>query len=424
MKRGLMVGAIIFSVLFLALGSITAQEPQQQKPPEEQKPAEPTEKPLEPGWFSLDCCIGVIDAKIAEGKGVVQDALGIGIAGYLETTYVWGSRHPQDPSFLSGRYFYEDFNKMQFNDFHIALSKPEKDWGVGFQLSGDFGRTGQLLREATLWGKTFHKEPSAELRESYITTTIPIGAGIQFKGGLFVTPLGTEIIPAPGNYNDTITRSFAFNYAVPLRHLGTLFTYPALKTLSVSGGLVTGWDDPYDNNHAPSFLGGVNFTPMDSFALASNIIVGPEQRGNDGRQRVTWSNVATIKPMDLLTIFLEYTFGAEAKAPTPTGNKDSYWHALAGVFSYNWTDRFNTAFRTEAFFDMQAARTQGFAATSPVHNVYLGEVTFSATYKLTKMFLARWEFRHDWATRAVFKRGENGASPNQNTVAFQLIYTY
>ena len=128
-----------------------------------------------------------------------------------------------------------------------------------------------------------HKEPSAELRESYITTTIPLGEGIQFKGGLFVTPLGTEILLNPGSYNDQISRSFAFNYAIPIRHLGTLFTYPALKTLSVSGGLVTGWDDPRDNNGAPSFLGGVNFTPSDTFGLASNIIFGPEQTHNTGR---------------------------------------------------------------------------------------------------------------------------------------------
>ena len=424
MKRGSMVRAIIFSVLFLALGSITAQEPQQQKPPEEQKPAEPAEKPLEPGWFSLDCCIGVIDAKIAEGKGVVQDALGIGIAGYLETTYVWGSRHPKDPSFLSGRYFYEDFNKMQFNDFHIALSKPEKDWGVGFQLSGDFGRTGQLLREATLWGPTLQKEPSAELRESYITTTIPLGSGIQFKGGLFVTPLGTEILPVPGNYNDQITRSFAFNYGVPLRHLGTLFTYQALKTLSVSGGLVTGWDDPYDNNGTPSFLGGVNFTPMDSFGLASYIVAGPEQFHNEKHTRVTWSNVATVKPMDLLTLYLEYTFGVEQKASTPTGTKNAQWYAFSVVGSYSWTDRFSTSLRTELFLDQGASRTQGFAATKPIFNVALGEVTLAGTYKLTKMFLARAEFRQDWATRSVFKRGANNASPNQTTLAFQLIYTY
>ena len=86
--------------------------------------------------------------------------------------------------------------------------------------------------------------------------TIPLGEGIQFKGGLFVTPLGAEILLNPGSYNDEISRSFAFNYAIPLRNLGTLFTYPVLKTLSVSGGLVTGWDNPRDNNGSPSGLFG------------------------------------------------------------------------------------------------------------------------------------------------------------------------
>ena len=200
--------------------------------------------------------------------------------GYLDTSYTWSSRHPKDPARISGRYFYGDQNKVNFNDFHIVLDKPEKDWGVGFHISGDFGRTGELLRETTLWGKNLNKEPSAELRESYITTTIPFGEGIQFKGGLFVTPLGTEILLNPGSYNDQITRSFAFNYAVPLRHLGGLFSYPFLKTLTGTMGIVTGWDNPRDNNGSPSGLFGVNFTPTDSFSLASNIVVGPEQTHN------------------------------------------------------------------------------------------------------------------------------------------------
>jgi hypothetical protein len=317
-----------------------------------------------------------------------------------------------------------DQNKIDFNDFHIALDKPEKDWGVGFHLSGDFGRTGELLREATLWGKRLHKEPSAEVRESYVTTTIPFGEGIQFKGGLFVTPLGTEILLNPGNYNDEISRSFAFNYAIPLRHLGTLFTYPALKTLSVSGGLVTGWDDPRDNNGSPSFLGGVNFTPSDTFGLASNIVAGPEQTRNTHNQRITWSNVATIKPMDPLTVLLEYTFGTEHQASTPTGLRNAQWYAFAAVGSWAWTERFSTAVRTELFLDQGASRTQGFAASTPVHNVSLGEVTLAGTYKFTKMLLGRAELRQDWANRPVYKKGANGADSNQTTLAVQLLYQY
>jgi len=306
----------------------------------------------------------------------------------------------------------------------MFVEKPEKDWGVGFRISGDFGRTGELLREATLWGKTFHREPSAELRESYLTTTIPVGEGIGVKGGLFVTPLGTEILPNPGAYNDNISRSFAFNFGVPLRHLGMMFSYPFAKTLTASVGVVTGWDNPRDNNSAPSVLAGVNFTPMDAFPLASNIIYGPEQTHNDGRPRLTWSTVATIKPADSLTLLAEYTLGAEDQALTPSRPRDSMWHAFAAIASYSWTERFTTALRGEVFLDNQAARTFGLGAVSPVTNATLGEVTITGSYKFTKMLMGRLEFRQDLANHGVYKKGSSNADSNQTTLGAQLIYTF
>ena len=424
MKRGILPLLWLLSILLLPLRLIYAAEPEPKPAPTEQKPAEPAEKPLEPGWLSLDSSVGVADRWIALNKAAVEGALGIGISGYLDTSYTWSSRHPKDPTRISGRYFYGDQNKVNWNDFHIALDKPEKDWGVGFHLSADFGRTGELLGEATLWATTFQKSPSAQVREGYITSTIPVGEGIQFKGGLFVTPLGTEILPNPGSYNDEITRSFAFNYAVPLRHLGGLFSYPFLKTLTGTMGIVTGWDNPRDNNGSPSGLFGVNFTPTDSFSLASNIVVGPEQTHNTNNVRFTWANVATIKPMDPLTLALEYTFGVEQNASTPTGTKDAQWYAFAAVGSWSWTDRFSTSVRTELFLDEGASRTQGFGATKPIFNVALGEVTLAGTYKFTKMFVGRAELRQDWANRAVYKRGSSNANANQTTVGLQLLYQY
>src|SRR5687767_2106257 len=124
------------------------------------------EKPLSPGWLSLDGIVGPLDKGIADGKGALEKALGITMGGYLDTSYTWSSNHPRNPSNISGRYFDKDHNKITFNDFHVFVEKPEKDWGVGFRVSGDFGRTGELLREATLWGTRLQDEPSAELREA------------------------------------------------------------------------------------------------------------------------------------------------------------------------------------------------------------------------------------------------------------------
>ncbi len=382
---------------------------------------EAADKPLAPGWLSLDGSVGLLDNTIANGKGRLQDALGIGIAGYLDTSYTWSSNHPKNPRNISLRYFDKDNNKIVFNDFHIALDKPEKDWGVGFHISGDFGRTGELLREATLWGKALHREPSAELREAYLTTTIPVGEGLQIKGGLFVTTLGMEIIPSPGAYNDNISRSFLFNFAIPFRHLGVLFSYPVLKMLNLNAGVVTGWDNPRDNNHQPSFMGGFALTPSDTISLASNFIYGAEQK-NGAPKRFTISNVLTVKSFDPLTLSAEYTYGHEGKASLG-GTRDATWQGVAAVASYGWTDRFTTALRAEAFNDRDGARLGGnFFGTHA--NVAVAEATLTGAYKFTKMLLGRAEIREDWADRRIFKRGSSNADKDQTTLAMQLIYTY
>jgi hypothetical protein len=406
MKQILLAAGMALSLLGVTLAVAGAQE----------------EKPLAPGWLSLDGSVGIIDKNVAAGKSALQDPLGINISGFFDTSYTWSSNHPKSPANISGRYFDKDHNKIVFNNFNLTLEKPEKDWGVGLKVVGDFGRTGELLREATYWGganrfpAALRDESSAELREAFLTFTIPIGEGIAVKGGKFVSPLGTEILPAPGAYNDNISRSFLFNFGVPLTHTGALLSYPVHKIFGVSAGVVTGWDDPHDNNRQPSVLAGFTFTPVDMFALASNLIYGPEQWHNSGNKRFTWSNVATLKPMDPLTIYLEYTYGREENI-TPS-LRNGTWQGWAMIGSYNWTDRFNTAFRGEVFKDSDGVRT------GVLSDVTAGEITLTGSYKFTKMLIGRAEVRQDWADKSVFQKGAAGSDKNQTTIAVQIIYTF
>ena len=429
MKKGLVLLLYVLASFLAPVMTAQAAEPAAA----EQKPAEPADTPLGPGWLSLDCCVGVLDGKIADGKGALEKALGISISGYLDAGWTFSTNHPNNPKVISGRYFDQDQNKVVFNNFNLTLDKPEKDWGVGFHLAGDFGRTAELLREATFWGRTLRKEPSAELREAFMTTTIPVGEGIGIKGGLFVTPLGTEIIPNPGAFNDNISRSFLFNFAIPLRHLGVMLSYPLLKTVALSAGVVTGWDNPRDNNHTPSFLGGVTLTPTDQITIASNIIVGEEplplQISNPSAQntaRTTWSTVGTFKPIDPLALSLEFTYGHQGSAALSGGNAN--WYGLASIASYSWTDRFTTALRGEWFNDHDGARLGGDASGKA--NVNVGEFTLTGAYKFTKMLLGRIELRQDFASGNIFNvgdfnnRGSNPKNDSQTTFGIQLIYQF
>jgi putative OmpL-like beta-barrel porin-2 len=420
MKKAL---AVLLLVLASYAGPVTlVRAAEEQKPATpEQKPAAPEDKPLGPGWLSLDCCVGPIDNAIGNGKGALEKALGISISGFLDTSYTWSSNHPRSPTDISGRYFDKDHNKIDFNDFNLTIEKPEKDWGVGFKVVGDFGRTAELLREATLWNKKFQKQPSAELREAFLTTTIPIGEGLQIKAGKFVTLMGTEVIPAPGSYNPNISRSFLFNYAIPFTHLGALFSYPVLKTLTIMGGPVTGWDNPHDNNSSPSFHGGFTFTPAEVFSLATSVMAGPEQSHNTNRTRFTISNVATIKPVSDLTLFLEYSYGHEEKVTASL--RDGTWQGVAGIASYDWTERFNTALRAEWFNDRDGSRLGGDFLGNHA-NVAVGEMTLTGAYKFTKMLLGRAEVRQDWSDQKFYKRGSSNADKNQTTLGLQLVYQY
>ena len=420
MKKVFLKVGLCLAILQMLLTPVRGEEapPQQASAPAPEQP-----KPLAPGWLSLDGSVGLIDKQMDAATAALSNALfGINITGFLDAGWTLSTNHPGSvwKNNISGRYFDQDQNQVVFNDFNLTLDKPEKDWGVGFHVVGDFGRTGQLLRQATRWRDSYSPTSgatSAELREAYATYTVPIGAGLQIKGGKFVTPLGTETLLAPGSYNDEISRSFLFNFAVPLTHTGALFTYPVLKILSLSAGPVTGWDDPHDNNNRPKFLGGVNFTPVDMFSLASNIIAGPEQTHNNGNNRVTWSNVATIKPIDPLTVYLEYTYGHEDKV-TPS-LRDGIWQGWAAVASYNWTDRFNTALRGEIFKDTDGVRT-GLS-----QDVRLSEFTLAATYKFTAKFLGRAELRNDFSNRDFFAIGNSGRTDqHQTTIAMQLIYGF
>ena len=124
MKQQMARVLVSLAMVLLAAGSLHAQD----------------DKPLGPGWLSLDSSVGLLHRQIAESKGALEKALGLSMGGFLDTSYQWSSNKPSRPNDISGRYFDKDHNRWVFNYLHLYVEKPEKDWGVGFRVSGGFGR--------------------------------------------------------------------------------------------------------------------------------------------------------------------------------------------------------------------------------------------------------------------------------------------
>jgi hypothetical protein len=79
------------------------------------------------------------------------------------------------------------------------------------------------------------------------------------KIGHFYTPMGYEVVPAPGNF--FYSHALTMYNSEPFTHTGFLATYPVCEHLEVYAGWTLGWDTGYEQ-----FAGGSNW--LGGFALS------------------------------------------------------------------------------------------------------------------------------------------------------------
>ena len=91
------------------------------------------------------------------------------------------------------------------------------------------------------------------LKEAYVSYLAPIGKGLTFTVGKFVTPMGAEVIESNANWN--YSRGLLFNYAIPFFHFGANAKYAFNTKWAVTGYLVNGWNNTVINHDAPDFGG-------------------------------------------------------------------------------------------------------------------------------------------------------------------------
>jgi hypothetical protein len=305
----------------------------------------------------------------------------------------------------------------------IFGSRPSEGWFVpGFATKLGFGRAAKRYKAdwdgdgVVKVGDSFEKN-SFEVQEAYLTWAVPedspVLKGLNFKAGKFVTLLGAEVIEPWLNYNHS--RSFLFGFAIPFTHTGALANYPISDKLSVTAGPVVGWDNVDDNNRSPSFMGNLTYVVNDQVTLSANGIYGPEQTGKIGPKRGVADFVATITPVDKLTLLLNYDWGHEDELTASGGA--ATWQGFAAVSNYDFTDRFSAAFRGEWFEDDEGART-GLRQK-------LWETTVTAKYLVTQHFCVRAEYRHDESDRGhVFEAGKTKATPGQDIFGGSFTYLF
>ncbi len=331
---------------------------------------------------------------------------------FASSAYEYNGNRPQT-GVSSYRVF--DYNDNAFNldvaelVVQIAATKPGD---LGFRVDFIGGNSVPEISKAQ--DQAARKFDLQQVVGSYI---VPIGSGLRFDVGKYVTHLGYEVIDGYDGYNDNYSRSVLFGYAIPFTHTGVKASYAFNSRIAGMVEVVKGWDLVRDNNRSKSIGAQLALTPASPLTVFLNWIGGPEIAGDNHTARNVFDVVAMLKPTSALTLGVNGDYGIEDGTSRVSLGSDAIWKGVAAYAIYALTSRFSLAVRGETLHDDGGTRL---GLDSPAT---LSEVTLTPTFRFTDHFVLRAEGRHDWANQPILLR-RSTSSDGQTTVGVNFIVVY
>jgi len=355
-------------------------------------------------------------------KGITTD-------GFLSLSYTYNTNDPI-PRINQFRVF--DFNDddPQLDVAQLVIQHPVSESGqFGFRLNM---MAGSGVPEITAAYGMFRNTRSDiahhfDIPEFYLSYVVPVGKGIRFDAGKFVTQMGYEVIGGYDGYNDNFSRSFLFGYGVPFTHTGVKASYSFNGRISAVALLTNGCDAVSRLNGGVTFGGQLAVAPSKTTTLTFDFLHGPERPHNAHDQRSLYEITGGWKVVPRFSLGVDGLYADEDHAAS--NGSDAIWKGLAGYSKYNFTKAFSMAFRGEVFADIGGSRTgvsqtlRGFTLT-PEYDL---PATFSRLCEHFKRangrVVLRGEFRRDLSDRDAFRKG-TGFTNQQFTTAANLLYMF
>ena len=336
----------------------------------------------------------------------------IAVNAFVSTSYLYNTNRP-DAGTNSYRVF--DFSHNTFNvdvaELVVQMA-PSKPNDAGFRL--DFVLGSSIPKVAKSQDENVTQ---FDLQQAFVSYIVPLGTGLRFDAGKYVTHLGYEVIDGYDGYDDNYSRSILFGYAIPFTHTGLKASYAFSSKVAAMVGVVNGWDLVHDNNRSKSLAAQVTLTPVSALSVLLNWIGGPEIADDNHTKRNVFDVVAILKPTNTLTLGLNGDYGVENGTSLVNSGSDAVWKGIAGYATLALSEKLSVALRGETFHDDDGVRLgTGTKGT-------LSEGTLTTAYKFTPRVVLRGELRFDKANQAILAR-RGTFDDKQTTVGANFIFVY
>ena len=358
--------------------------------------------------------VATLKEEVKKQEGMLGFLRDVEVSGIVDGYYSYNN-NKVDMS-TQGRAFDVRHNAFSLQLGKITLEKKNSvDSRLGFRVDVGLGETVDRVISIS---DSSRNDATKHILQAYGSYVAPVGSGLTIDFGKFYTPIGAEVIETKDNFN--YSRGWLFTYG-PYYHAGFRAKYAFNDKVAMTGFLVNGWDNIFENNQSRNAAKttGVSFslTPSKKFALTQTFMAGPEAplanvpavSARDNWRQIA-DTVATVYVTDKFTLLGNFVHGRDGDNSGVRGN----WTGFAGYFKYAFNDKAAFSPRFEVLNDKNGLRT-GTAQT-------VKDITLTQEFKLANNFLTRFEYRRDFSNQNFFTNASGATRNNQNTFIIGLSY--
>jgi hypothetical protein len=325
------------------------------------------------------------------------------ISGIIDTYYTYNFNAPATGTFTPLRSFDVKHNQFSVSLVEVAFAKPATtDDRIGFRFDLQYGQTAQVFNTDPLDNNNL-----VNVQQGYLSFLAPVGKGLTFEVGKWVTPIGTE--PTEAHLNNNYSRALMYQYG-PFYHVGARISYPAHEKVTLGAMFVNGWNATGDNNSGKTVGASITVVPTSKVTFIQNFLFGPENTDNADDWRTYSDTNLAVTATDKITTGLNYIYAHDQVAG------GTNWQAIALYLKGQITPVFALAPRFEWFDD-----PDGFVFGGGEQAIK--EFTLTAEVKHPRGLITRFEYRRDWSDVDYFTK-DGDPTDNQNTFTVGFILPF